>query len=257
MTRQSKDRVVLVTGATSGIGRAVARSFADAGARVVATGRDQARLAEVAREVDLALTLDVTDTASVDVVKSAVLDRYGGVDVVVNNAGVGLFEPWDRTSDAELRRVMDVDFFGAVRVAQAFLPSLIARRGVLVQIASVAGRRAYARHTAYCAAKHGLLGWSDALRLDLAGTGCDVVNVLPPAVRTPFFAAAGWATFEADHAGLALLTPEAVALAVRRAADERPREVVVGARAQAIQWAHRLAPGLLDRVRPKRTKAGE
>jgi NADP-dependent 3-hydroxy acid dehydrogenase YdfG len=257
MTSQSKDRIVLVTGATSGIGRAVARTFTDAGARVIATGRDQGRLAEVAREVDLALTLDVTDAESIAIARASVLDRYGGVDVVVNNAGVGLFEPWDRTAEADLRRVMEIDFFGAVRVAEAFLPSLIERRGVLVQIASVAGRRAYARHTAYCAAKHALLGWSDALRLDLAGTGCDVVNVLPPAVRTPFFAAAGWATFEADHAGLALLTPETVALTVRRAADERPREVVVGARAQAIQWAHRLAPGLLDRVRPKRTKTGE
>jgi NADP-dependent 3-hydroxy acid dehydrogenase YdfG len=255
MSDTAKERVVLVTGATSGIGAATARTFVDAGARVVATGRDQGRLAELAREVDLALTLDVTDAASVAVAQAAVLDRYGGVDVLVNNAGVGLFEPWDRTSDDALRRVMEVDFFGAVRVATAYLPSLRERRGVLVQVASVAGRRAYANHTAYCAAKHALLGWSDSLRLELAGTGCDVVNVLPPAVRTPFFASAGWSTFEEDHAGLALLTPEEVALAIRRASDERPREVVVGARARAIQWANRLAPSLLDRVRPTRTRS--
>ncbi len=256
MTEQSKERVVLVTGATSGIGRAVARTFVDAGARVVATGRDQLRLAELAHEVDLALTLDVTDAESVAIAQAAVLDRYGGVDVLVNNAGVGLFESWDQTSDESLRRLMEVDFFGAVRVASAFLPSLIERRGVLVQVASVAGRRAYPRHTAYCAAKHALLGWSDALRLDLEGTGVAVVNVLPPAVRTPFFTNAGWASFEADHAGLALLTPEDVALAVRKAADERAREVVVGTRAQALQLANRLAPSLLDRFRPRRTKAG-
>ena len=93
MTTSFRDKVVVVTGATSGIGLESARTFAAAGAKVVGTGRDQARLADLQKEVDLDLTMDVTDPASVEIGVAAVLDRYGGVDVVVNNAGVGPFMP--------------------------------------------------------------------------------------------------------------------------------------------------------------------
>lgn len=243
-----QDRVVVVTGATSGIGRATARKFAAAGAKVVATGRDQRRLAEVAAEVDCALTLDVTDRASVAIFAASVLDRHGGVDVLVNNAGVGLFQPWDETDEAALRRVLDVDFFGQVAVANALLPSLIARRGVLVQVASVAGKRGYPKHTAYCAAKHALVGWSEALRCDLRGTGCDVVVVCPPAVRTPFFENAGYHTFDEDHPGLVPMTADAVADGILDATRTRPRTAILSPRAKALYALSVVAPGVLDRM---------
>ncbi|MFZ5478339.1 MAG: SDR family NAD(P)-dependent oxidoreductase [Myxococcota bacterium] len=244
-----KERVVLVTGATSGIGLAAARAFARAGATVVGTGRDAARLDALAREVDLALVLDVTKPDDVEIAVAAVLDRHGGVDVLVNNAGVGLFKAWDETTPQDLRRVFDVDFFGQVELTRRLLPSLIARKGAIVQVASVAAKRGYPRHTAYCAAKHALVGWSEALRQDLAGTGCDVVVVCPPAVRTPFFENAGYTTFDADHPGLALMRAEAVADAIVEAARRRPRQVVLGARAKALYAASLVAPGLLDRLR--------
>jgi hypothetical protein len=243
-----KDRVVVVTGATSGIGKAAALRFARAGARVVATGRDQGRLAAIAPDVDCALTLDVTDAESVAIFAAAVLDRYGGVDVLVNNAGVGLFRGWEDTDDAALRRVMEVDLFGQIAVARALLPSLIARKGVLVQVASVAGKRGYARHTAYCAAKHALVGWSEGLRHDLAGTGCDVVVVCPPAVRTPFFENAGYHTFDADHPGLVPMTADAVADGLFAATVERRRTVILSPRAKLLYALSVAAPGLLERI---------
>jgi len=243
-----KDRVVVVTGATSGIGRATALRFAAAGARVVAAGRDQRRLAALAPDVDCTLTLDVTSAEGLAIFTAAVLDRYGGVDVLVNNAGVGLFKAWDDTDEAALRRVMEVNLFGAVAVARAFLPSLLARKGVLVQIASVAGKRGYPKHTAYCAAKHGLIGWSEALRHDLRGTGCDVVVVCPPAVRTPFFENAGYTTFDEDHPGFVPMTADLAAAGIVDATAARSRTAILSPRARALYALSVVAPGALEAV---------
>ena len=242
------NKVVVVTGATSGIGRETAVRFAAAGARVVATGRSQQRLAEIAGSVDLALTLDVTDETSVAIATAAILDRYGGVDVLVNNAGIGLFSAWQDTDVAAISRVMDVNFYGAVRVARAFLPALIESKGVLVQVASVAGRRGYARHTAYCASKHALVGWSESLRSDLASTGASVVVVCPPAVRTPFFENAGYLTFDEDHRGLVTMTPAAVAEGILNAAQRRPDRIILSSRAQVLDALNFVSPRLLRMV---------
>lgn len=242
------NKVVVVTGATSGIGREAARRFAATGAKVVGTGRSQERLAEIAKEVDLALTLDVTDPKSVEIATAAVLDRYKKVDVVVNNAGIGLFAPWEETDVDAIERVMAVNFYGAVRVARAFLPALIASNGVLVQVASVAGRRGYAKHTAYCASKHALIGWSESLRYDLAKTGADVVVVCPPAIRTPFFENAGYMTFEADHPGLQTMPVKEVGEEIWKAASTRPDTVILTGRAKALDALNFLSPALLRRV---------
>ena len=142
-------------------GLAAARAFKASGATVIGTGRDQARLMALGQEVDLALSLDVTDPSSVEIAVAAALDRHGKIDVLVNNAGVGLFKPWDETNIEDLSTILDVNLLGVARVTQAVLPSMVtAGRGVIVNVASVAGRRAYPRHTAYCASKHALIGWS-------------------------------------------------------------------------------------------------
>jgi NAD(P)-dependent dehydrogenase (short-subunit alcohol dehydrogenase family) len=248
VAKRFEGRVVVVSGATSGIGRACALAFVKQGARVVATGRDQTRLAEVGSHVELALTVHVTDPESVAIASAAVLDRFGGVDIVVNNAGVGLFRSWEETAEADLRRVMEVDFFGAVAFARAFLPALIERKGVLLQVASVAGRRGYARLTAYGAAKHALVGWSASLREDLKGSGAAVVVVCPPAVDTPFFDNAGYHTFPADHPGLHPMTAEQVADGILDAAERRPRVAILSPRARALDALAWWAPGLLEKV---------
>ncbi len=250
MSSRFSDQVVVVSGATSGIGRSCALAFGNEGATVVGTGRDQARLAALGPHVDLALTLDVTDDRSVAVASQAVLDRYGRVDVLVNNAGIGLFEPWQETDVAAIQRVMDVNLYGVVRVTRSLLPSMLERdAGAVVNIASVAGRRGYAKHTAYCASKHALMGWSEGLRCDLSGTGVDVVVVCPPAVRTPFFENAGYMTFDEDHPGLEPMTADQVAAGTVDATFRRRRVETLSGRAKALYVASVVAPGLLDRIR--------
>lgn len=250
MGQRFRDQIVVITGASSGIGLECARAFTAEGATVVGTGRDQERLAALGREVDLALTLDVTDEGSVAIAAQAVLDRYGRVDVLVNNAGVGLFRPWDETSIDDMRRLMDVNVWGSVRVTNRLLPAMLdAGRGVIVNVASVAGRRGYKKHTAYCASKHAMIGWSEGLRCDLAGTGVDVVVVLPPAVRTPFFENAGYTTFDEDHPGLVPMSPEAVAEGLLDATASRARTKILSPRAKVLYGLSIVAPDLLDRVR--------
>ena len=241
------DQVVVISGATSGIGLELARAFSGEGATVVGLGRDQDRLQELGREVDLALTCDVTSDRQVEVAIDAVLARHGRLDVLVNNAGIGLFEDVLDTSMEQLEQVMAVNLFGAARLTRAALPALIAGSGRVVQIASVAGQRGYARHTAYCASKHALIGWSEALRCDLAGA-VDVVVICPPAVDTPFFDNAGYHTFDEDHPGLRLWTAAEVAAETVEATHRREARLILGARAKAL-YAASLIPGPLDALR--------
>lgn len=247
-TNAFQGKIALVTGATSGIGLDIAKKLTAAGARVIGTGRDQARLAALQPFVERALTLDVTDDVSVQVARAAIEDAFGGVDIVVNNAGVGLFKRWEETPISEVDRIMQVNFYGAVRVGLAFLPSLVARKGVLVQVASVAGRRGYAKHTAYCASKHALIGYSESLRADLRGTGADVVIVCPPAVRTPFFENAGYMTFDEDHPNLTPMTPAAVADGVLAATAKRARLEILSPRAKVLDALAFVSPRLLERI---------
>lgn len=254
MARRSGERfanqVVVVTGATSGIGWETARCFRDEGARVVGTGRDRARLEALAGEVELALPMDVQDPESVQAAAQRILAELGPVDVLVNNAGVGLFEPWDATPISELQRIMDVNMYGVARVCSALLPSMVERgQGAVVNIASVAGKRAYKKHTAYCASKHALIGWSEALRCDLQDSGVDVVVVLPPAVRTPFFENSGYMTFDEDHPNLTPMRAVDVAEGIVDATAARDRQRILSARARILYAINLLSPGAVDLLR--------
>ncbi len=247
-----KDKVVVITGATSGIGRATARAFAAAGARVLGTGRHQGRLAELAREVDLALTVDVTDAKDVALLRTVALDRFGRVDVLVNNAGIGLFEGWDTTTPEQLSTLLEVNLVGAQRVAQALVPGMVERGdGHLVQVASIAGKRGFEQQSAYCATKHALIGWSEALRQELMASGVKVHVVCPPAVDTPFFANAGWPEIATEHRRWRPMSAEAVAAAILDAVRNDRRQVVLTPRARALHMAAAHMPEALDKARAK------
>ncbi len=182
------ERVILVTGCSSGIGRATALEAALRGHRVFATARNRSDLTELERRENLqALALDVTDAGSIRTAVEAVLSRAGRIDALVNNAGYGQYGAVEDVSIDEWRAQFEVNLFGAIAVLQAVLPAMRrARSGTLVNVSSVAGRFAVPFAAPYSATKHALEAVSDALRVELSPFGIRVVLVEPGPVTTRF-----------------------------------------------------------------------
>ena len=187
-TKQS--RVWLITGASSGFGRAIAEAALAAGDSVVAAARRTDALADLvasAPERVTALALDVTDTDRTKAAVAEVLDGHGRIDVLVNNAGRGAVGAAEETSDSELRDLMDLHFFGPAALTREVLPHMRERgTGAIVQMSSMGGRFTFPGVGAYSATKFALEGWSEALAKEVERFGIRVLIVEPGAFRTSF-----------------------------------------------------------------------
>ncbi len=183
-------KVVIITGASAGIGAAAARAFAGAGARVVLAARNAAQLEAVARGLAgpaLVVPTDVADRAAVDALVARAVEAYGGIDIVVNNAGVGLAAPVAQIAFEDFQRALAVDLFGPLALTQAALPYLRQRgRGQLIYISSVVGLRALPYLGGYAAAKAALDRLVESLRMELRGSGVAVTLVRPGTTSTGF-----------------------------------------------------------------------
>ena len=190
----SSSKVWFITGTSSGFGRSLAEEVLARGERVVATARDPRTLdALVARAPDrvLAVRLDVTKPDEIASALAAAIQRFGAVDVLVNNAGFSILGALEETSEAELRATMETMFFGAVAMTKAVVSHMRERRsGTIVQITSTGGLTTAPGFGAYCAAKHALEGLSECLAAEVAPFGVRVLIVEPGAFRTSLFGAA-------------------------------------------------------------------
>ncbi|HYI56578.1 MAG TPA: oxidoreductase [Microlunatus sp.] len=182
----SETQVWLVTGATSGFGRAIVESALAAGHEVVAAVRRPEALGDLAERV-MTVSLDVTDLAGMPSVVNEVMMRHGRVDVLVNNAGRGHLGAAEEGTDAELRALMDLHFFGPTELTRLLLPQMRARgSGTIVQMSSMGGRTTFPGVGAYSATKYALEGWSEALAAEVDPFGIRVIIVEPGAFRTGF-----------------------------------------------------------------------
>jgi short-subunit dehydrogenase len=251
--------VVVITGAAGGIGAALARRYAAGDARVALLDRDAAAAETVAAELRsgggdaAAYACDVTAIDDCSRAIDAVVAAWGGVDVLVNNAGltqIGLFRDTDVTV---IRRVMEVNFFGAVNCTKVALASLIARRGQIVVISSMAGQAPLPLRTGYAASKHALHGFFESLRVEHAADGLGVTMVCPTYVRTGIGKAAlgghGQPAGNESRAGVrGEISAETAAEAIHRGASERKRLVLVPAQARLAYFVARFAPALYERI---------
>src|SRR5262245_56754576 len=168
-----RGKVVLITGASSGIGRAAVEAFAAAGSSVLAVARSRERLEALAASLGgppraVPMTADVGDGPSMDALAKDVLARFGPPDVIVANAGIGLDAPFAQTTDDAFRNVLEVNVIGVLRTVRPFLPGMVARgSGRILFVSSVVGKRGVPNYTAYSASKFALHGMADALRPEL------------------------------------------------------------------------------------------
>ena len=251
-----KDAVVAITGASSGVGRACAREFARRGACIglIARGRDGLEAAR--REVEelgaraLVFTLDVADAEAVEAAAAVIEEQLGPIDVWVNNAMLSVFSPIAELSAEEIRRVTEVTYLGYVHGTLSALRRMRPRnRGVIVQVGSALAFRAIPLQAAYCAAKHAIEGFTEALRCELLHdeSNVRVTMVQLPALNTPHFSVVRTRLPRHPKPVPPIFQPELAARAIAFAAEHPRRELWVAGSTVRALLGNKLAPGLLDR----------
>lgn len=256
MSEPSKAEVVVITGASAGVGRATAQAFARCGAHIGLLARGLDGLEAARREVEalggkaLVVQTDVADPEQVEAAAAAVEREFGPIDIWVNNAMVTVVSPVKEATPEEIRRVNDVTYLGAVYGTLAALRRMLPRnRGVIVQVGSALAYRAIPLQAPYCAAKHALRGFTDALRSELLhdASHVHVTMVQMPALNTPQF---GWCKTHMSRSPQPvppIFQPEVAARAIVWAAHQRRRELNVGLPTLKAVWANKFIPGFLDR----------
>lgn len=254
--------IVVVTGGAGGLGAALCRCFANAGARVAVLDRDAAAaevLAQALRSAGgdaLGLGCDVSDLAQVAAAMARVESQFGGITVLVNNAGISSRCLFEASQSAVAERVMAVNYFGALHCTEAALPVLLAARGRIVAISSVAGFSPLIGRSAYAASKHALHGFFDSLRSEVADRGVSVTLVCPSFIATGIEAAAlggdGRPLGQARAVAGRVAGPDEIAARVVRACMRRDRLCLPDAMSRAAYLLSRTLPRLYESMMRRR-----
>jgi short-subunit dehydrogenase len=262
-----KNKVVVITGASKGIGAELARQLAAKGARLVLAARSDKEIEAVAEQCRalgatvISVRADVAVERDCQAVMSGAALAFGGIDVLVNNAGMTM---WARFEDIQdlgiLERIMKVNYMGSVYCTRHALPYLRASRGVLVGVSSLAGRTGVPTRTGYSAAKHAMAGFFDSLRIELADSGIAVTMIYPGFVATGIRENAtgpdGLPILVSPVKESQVMSVEDCARRMVRAIERREREVVMTARGKIGLWLKLLAPSLVDRIARRAIEQG-
>jgi short-subunit dehydrogenase len=250
---------MILTGASEGIGRALAVALAARGARLSLAARDRSRLESLAQECralgadTLVLPTDITSQQDCEWLVNETVKAFGGVDVLLHNAGITMWSRFDALQDLSVfERLMEVNYLAPVRLTALALPHLKASRGLLVAVASLAGLTGVPERSGYAASKHAMIGFFDSLRIELAGNGVDVSVIAPDFVRSEIHKRAigpdGEPLGDSPMQQSKIMTAEECAARIVRAIEKRERLVLMSARGRWGRWLKLVAPGMVDRI---------
>jgi short-subunit dehydrogenase len=250
-------KVVLISGASEGIGRSLALVLAAERPRLALNARSAARLEETSSECRargaevLTLPADVSQREAGTRLVARTIERFGTLDALVNNAGTTMWSRFDAVSDFGMfERLLEVNYLGAVYLTAAALPHLKRSRGLIVAVASLAGLTGVPERTGYAASKHALVGFFESLRIELRGSGVDVTIVAPDFVLSEMHRRAagpdgrplGVSPMQEGHLMTAMQCAELIAAAMRR----RQRLLITSARGRLMRWARLIVPERVD-----------
>jgi NAD(P)-dependent dehydrogenase (short-subunit alcohol dehydrogenase family) len=252
-------KTVLITGASEGIGRALALRLAGQRAHLALNARNEARLAATAREcvargaLALALPGDVSRREECAQLVARAVERFGGLDVLVNNAGITMWSRFDAVQDFSVfERLLAVNYLGAVYLTAAALPHLRQARGLIVAVASIAGLTGVPERTGYAASKHAMVGFFESLRIELRGSGVAVSIIAPDFVASQIHRRAvgpdGKPLGQTPMQESRIMTAEACARLMVRAMQRRQRLAILSSRGRLGRWARLIAPGWVDGI---------
>lgn len=244
-----------MTGASSGIGRAVTIELARAGAQLVATARREDRLRKLSDEVVAAngkivtVAGDITDTQTRQRVIDAVQSNYGGLDILINNAGIGAMGLFEQADPQRLRKIFEVNVFALVEMTRLALPLL--KKGVtpmVVNVSSILGHCGAPHNSEYCASKFAVQGFSESIRAEFYRHGIDVLVVSPGTTETEFFDSVIEHTSEPGWPKHTSVSAEQVARAMVKAMRQGRHEIIPYGPGKILCWLNRLSPSLMDRI---------
>lgn len=255
-----RDQVMVITGASSGIGLATAVEAANQGAKVVLSARSESTLAEVASRIQgnggeaCYVAADVADRTQVQRIAEVAIEKYGRIDTWVNDAGISIFGRLDEVSDEDNRRLFDTNFWGVVNGSLVALPYLKRSHGALINVGSEVSDAVVPLQGIYSASKHAVKGFTDALRVELEQVDKAAISITliqPTAVNTPYPEHAGNYMDREPKLPTPQIDPEQVAKAILNAATHHRRDVKVGAMAFVNTLTAKLVPALADRITAK------
>jgi dehydrogenase/reductase SDR family member 7B len=256
--QKMKDKVVIITGASSGIGKALAFSFGQEGAKIVITGRKEAPLLEVSRELtiagieNLALVSDVSiEKDNVEMVEKTV-QKYGKIDVLINNAGISMRSMFADCDLNVIKTVMDINFYGTVYATKYALPYIKLTKGSIVGVSSIAGYKGLPVRSGYSASKFAVNGFLEALRTELQNTGVHVLTACPgftaSNIRVASLGSDGNSKGETMRDEGNMMSSEEVAERILKAVKNRDRDMILTLQGKAIIWINKLFPKLADKL---------
>lgn len=253
-----KDKVVIITGGSSGIGKALAQEFGSKGSKIVITGRRLEPLQEVAKELKqegielVTLQADVSKEEDNKYMAEEVIKRFGKIDILINNAGISMRALFNDVDLDVVKKVMDINFYGVLYATKYCLPSIIENKGSVVGISSIAGYRGLPGRTGYSASKFALQGFLEVLRTEMIPTGVHVLTASPgftaSNIRKVSLTKDGTSQGESPRDEGKMMTAEECANHIYKATQKRKKILILTTLGVFTVWMNKLFPSLMDKI---------